>query len=214
MAVEAVRTALGSPSHAAGYVNACGLPETRQAIAKYHSSIHFKVDYEHVIVACGCSGALELALTALLDSDSILLVPKPGFPLYQVIAESHGAKVAHYHLKPESNWECDLEHLNELVLEHGSRVAGVVVNNPSNPTGAVYSLKHLKDIVSFCERHQLPIIADEVYGDVTFGDHQFYPLAEVAASMGRFVPVITASGIGKMFLLPGWRVGWIAFQDK
>jgi tyrosine aminotransferase len=170
---------------------------------------------DQVVIANGCSGALELALTALLDPGSVLLVPRPGFPLYQVIAESHGATVLHYNLLPEQGWECDLEHLEELMgmYERGI-VRGIVVNNPSNPTGSVYSDEHLRRIVKFCGRHHLPIVADEIYGDMTFGSAQFFPLAQVAWRMGNHVPVITASGLGKQYLLPGWRVGWIVFCDN
>jgi tyrosine aminotransferase len=209
-----LRKTLEASPHAAGYVDACGLPIARYAIAKYHSSPYHKVHPDQVIVANGCSGALELALTALLDTDRILLVPQPGFPLYQVIAESHGASIVHYKLKEHSNWECDLDHMESLIQEHGDKITGVLINNPSNPTGTVFSLHHLEEIVSFCQDHQLPIIADEVYGDLTFDGYTFHPLAQVAARLGKFVPVITASGIGKQFLLPGWRVGWIVFQDK
>lgn len=232
--MEAVIQALQSPSPAAGYVNACGWPEAREAIAAYHNKTtslitRTTITADQVVVANGCSGALELALTALLDDDSILLVPQPGFPLYQVIAESHGAQVMHYRLieptgapcnsdeKDKVNWECDLQHLRELMhsISDGNRVIrGMVVNNPGNPTGAVFSERHLEQIIDFCDEFQLAVIADEVYGDLTFGKHLFFPLAGIAGRMGRRVPVITASGIGKQFLLPGWRVGWVAFQDK
>lgn len=210
MAVDSVSQALQSHSHAAGYVNACGLPEARKAIAKFHSA----AEETSVIVANGCSGALEIALTALLDPGTILLVPKPGFPLYQVIAESHGAAVVHYNLLPDQNWECDLEHLEELVSEYGPDIRGLLINNPSNPTGGVFSKAHLESLILFAERHRLPVVADEVYGDLTFGLNKFHPAAEVAANLGREVPVITASGLGKQFLVPGWRVGWVVFQDK
>ena len=79
----------------------------------------------------------------------------------------------------------------------GKAVRGILVNNPSNPTGAVYSLEHLKQIVELAATYQVPIIADEIYGDMTFGNNVFHPMANVAASMGREVPVITASGLGK-----------------
>ena len=79
----------------------------------------------------------------------------------------------------------------------GRRVSGILINNPSNPTGAVYSDEHLAGIVALAQRHRLPIIADEIYGDMTFGDAVFCPLAAVAARMGHEVPVITASGLGK-----------------
>jgi tyrosine aminotransferase len=141
-------------------------------------------------------------------------VPQPGFSLYKVIAESHGAVVVNYRLLPDQKWECDLKHLEELLLEHGDRVRGILVNNPSNPTGSVFSNDHLQDVVRFCDRHCLPIVADEIYGDLTFGSNVFYPLAQVAAEAGGHVPVITASGIGKAYLVPGWRVGWIIFHDK
>ena len=93
-------------------------------------------------------------------------------------------------------------------------IRGILVNNPSNPTGAVYSFKHLSDILTLAARYQIPIIADEIYGDLTFHSRTFYPLANVAASLGYEVPIITASGLGKQYLVPGWRLGWIVYQDN
>jgi len=170
---------------------------------------------ENVIVANGCSGALELALTSLLDPGTILLVPQPGFPLYQVITESHGARVLPYRLLPDRQWEVDLGHLEQLMSQYPpALIRGVLINNPSNPTGGVFSKDHLSQIVQLCERYKLPIVADEVYGNLVFGDNAFHPMAQVAAENGRKTPVITASGLAKQFLLPGWRIGWITFHDK
>jgi tyrosine aminotransferase len=209
---------LQTPSIAAGYVNACGAPEARAAVAKHHShqcngnddegssTLEHTVPPDDVIIANGASGALELALSSLLDKDTILLVPRPGFPLYQVIAESHGARVVHYDLLPDNGWECDLQHIEDIAKEEESyklnddvvkRVRGIVINNPSNPTGAVYSRRHLESIVRLAERYQLPIVADEIYGDLTFDWSLFHPMAMVAMELGGNVPVITASGLGK-----------------
>ena len=198
------------------YVNALGTDKARQAIAKFHSDDDSLVQYtaDNVIVASGCSGTLELVLTALLDPDTILLVPQPGFPLYEVIAKSHGATVEYYRLRANHNWHVDLQQICELVQRHGSKIRGIVVNNPSNPTGAVYSQDHLREIVQVCDACHLPIVADEIYGNLCFGTHQFYPLAAVAASLGDNVPVITCSGLAKQFLLPGWRIGWAIFRDN
>ena len=108
--------------------------------------------------------------------------------------------MARYDLLPNQNWECDLDHMESIVLgeerkkksnKDGKAVRGILVNNPSNPTGAVYSLEHLKQIVELAATYQVPIIADEIYGDMTFGNNVFHPMANVAASMGREVPVIT-----------------------
>jgi tyrosine aminotransferase len=166
-----------------------------------------------VIVTNGCSGALEIALTALLDPCTAILVPQPSYPLYQMIAETHGAKVIHYRLRPDSNWECDMDHLQDLMEQHGN-VRAIIVNNPSSATGAVFSELHIVQLLEFSRIHRLPIVADEVFGDLTYGSSQFCPIAQVAAKLGRQVPIITTSGLSKRFLLPGWRVGWMTFHDK
>lgn len=214
-ALDEVVLAAVRPSHSAGYINACGLPAARAAIAKYHSYEEHVISADNVIVASGCSGALEIALTSMLDPGTCLLVPKPGFPLYQVIAESHGARIVHYRLDPHNSWQCDMDHLEEIMTgPDSSTIRGILINNPSNPTGAVFCKAHLQDLVAFCKRYRLPIVADEVYGDLTFGRNQFHPMAQVAAQCGNDVPVITSSGLAKQFLLPGWRVGWLTFHDN
>ena len=93
-------------------------------------------------------------------------------------------------------------------------IRGIVINNPSNPTGSVYSEQHLRAIIDVCDRYHLPIIADEVYGDLAFGDNQYISMAQVMIQMGRKVPVIVTSGLAKQYLLPGWRVGWSVFYDR
>jgi tyrosine aminotransferase len=220
MALDAVVKTASEKPHAAGYINACGLLSARQAIAHYHSSSNNnsskRISAENVIIASGCSGVLELVLTALLDPGTFILVPQPGFPLYQVIAESHGASVIHYRLNPDTNWEIDLDFLESCILKSDQRamIRGILINNPSNPTGAVFSLQHLQDVVALCDKYQLPIVADEVYGNLRFGHHKFHPLAQVVTDQHSQVPVITTSGLAKQFLLPGWRVGWAVFQDN
>jgi tyrosine aminotransferase len=212
-AIEVVVKAALEKPHMAGYTDACGTPEARAAIAKHHSYPEVQIGPENVLVANGCSGALDLALNSLLDVGSTLLVPQPGFPLYEEVAKSIGANVVHYHLDPERNWECDMEHLKSIMASN-ENVRAMVINNPSSPTGAVFSEAHLSTIAMFAQRHQIPIVSDEIYGDLTFGSNKFFPMAQIAARLGRNVPVITASGISKQFLLPGWRVGWLTFHDK
>lgn len=199
----------------AGYSHACGSPMARKAIASHHSYPEVRIRPDNVIVTNGCSGALNLALNALLDEDSTVLVPQPGFPLYEEIAKSIGAKVVHYHLNPDQDWECDMEHLEELMTVH-TNVRTIVINNPSSSTGSVFSEEHLCEIIDFASKHHLPIVSDEIYGDLTFGlNNTFYPLARIAARHGHCeVPVITTSGVSKQFLLAGWRVGWLCFHDK
>lgn len=211
-AIEVLVKATLETSHAAAYSNACGTLEARRAIAKAHSYSEVQITPDDVIVTNGCSGALDLALNCLLDDGSTILVPQPGFPLYEEIAKSIGATVAHYHLDPKKSWECDMDHL-ESIMESHSEVRAIVINNPSS-VGAVWDEDHLATIIHFATRYQLPIVSDEIYGDLTFGANTFTPLARVAAREGCHVPIITVSGISKQFLLPGWRAGWLTFHDK
>jgi len=189
-----------------GYVNACGTQDARVAISAYHSTPECTFAPDDVVVASGCSGALELALTALLDPGTNLLVPAPGFPLYEVIANSHGAGVKPYRLDPNTGWECDLADIESQVRSDEERsdsnkppttfhsslrssqvdenTRGVLINNPSNPCGSVFSEAHLGDIIRLAAKLRLPIIADEVYGGMTFGDVEYVPLSLVSARLG------------------------------
>ena len=112
-----------------------------------------------------------------------------------------------YIFQPDQQWEIDLEHLEQQI---DSNTVAIVVVNPSNPCGSVYSKQHLLDILAVAERHFLPIIGDEIYGGMVFKGQQFYSIA----SLSKNVPVLSCGGIGKKYLVPGWRVGWILIHDR
>jgi tyrosine aminotransferase len=215
-ATEAIVQALIHKPHTACYTHASGSPEARRAIALHHSFPGHNLNPQNVIVTNGCSGALELTLSTILDEGTTLLVPQPGLPLYEEIAESHGANVVRYRLDPNRRWECDMNHLEEIMagsISNKSIIRAMVINNPSSH-GSVFSENHLEQLLDFALKHRIPIVADEVYGNLTFGSNRFHPIAKVAVKHGRKVPVITTSGLSKQFLLPGWRIGWCTFQDN
>ena len=86
----------------------------------------------------------------------------------------------------------------------------IVVGDPSNPCGSVFSKQHLLDILAVAEKNSLTIIADEIYADLVFKGQHSYPIA----SLSKNVPVLTCGGLGKKYLVPGWRVGWILIHDR
>lgn len=90
------------------------------------------------------------------------------------------------------------------------KTACILVNNPSNPCGSVYSEQHLRDILALAEKHHLPIIADEIYCDLVFKGNQFYPMA----TLTKEVPILSVGGLAKKYLVPGWRVGWVTVHDR
>jgi tyrosine aminotransferase len=190
-----------------GYVHSAGTEAARAAIAKRESVPGAEISADDVVIASGCSGALDLAIGVLLNPGDNMAVPAPGFALYETLATSKGAGVNFYDLDPARSWEADLGSLESCIDD---RTKAILVNNPSNPCGSVYSEEHLRALLEVAERHRIPIIADEIYGNMTFTGHTFHPLA----SLTDTVPVLSVGGIAKEFLVPGWRLGWVLIHNK
>lgn len=190
-----------------GYIHSAGSEAARRAIAQHFGNTQAPLTMDDIIIASGCSGAIEIALRGLLNPGDNILLPKPGFPLYQALCEAHKIECRFYNLKPDCNWEADLEHMQSLIDDN---TRALLVNNPSNPCGSVYSKPHLEDILTLAQSNKVPIIADEIYGDMVFGSNFFYPMA----TLTKTVPVIAVGGLAKQFLVPGWRVGWIMVHDR
>lgn len=189
-----------------GYGPSTGLVSARTAIAQSASTPDYPVTADDVVVCSGASGALELAITVLVNPGDNILVPRPGFPLYQVITESLSASVKHYDVLPARDWECDLDQMKSLIDD---RTRAILINNPSNPCGSNFSADHLRAVAALALKHGLPIIADEIYGGVVFSG-VFTPMNTVT----KDVPVISVGGLAKQFVVPGWRVGWIVMFDQ
>ncbi|KAG1690344.1 hypothetical protein DVH05_028224 [Phytophthora capsici] len=190
-----------------GYIHSAGSEAARAAIAQHYGNMRAPLTMDDIIIASGCSGAIEIALRGLLNPGDNILLPKPGFPLYQALCEAQKIECRFYNLKPECNWEVDLEHMQSLVDDN---TKAILVNNPSNPCGSVYSKPHLEKILALAESNKIPIIADEIYGDMVFGSNVFFPIA----SLTKTVPVVAVGGLAKQFLIPGWRVGWVMVHDR
>ncbi|XP_046843428.1 tyrosine aminotransferase-like isoform X4 [Xenia sp. Carnegie-2017] len=190
-----------------GYKPAYGCKEARNAVAKYSSTPEYIVDAEDFVLASGCSGAIEIAMNALVDRGDNILIPRPGFSLYKCICGSRGIEARSYKLFPENGWEVDLDDMASLIDE---RTKLIVVVNPSNPCGSVYKREHLEEILNIAEKYRVPVLCDEVYAHVTFGKEPFHSMG----SLTKNVPVLVVGGIAKRFLVPGWRIGWIVIHDR
>lgn len=189
-----------------GYLPSVGAESARQAVADYASREKAILTAKDVILTSGASGALDICITALANPGDNILVPKPGFSLYKTLADSLGIQVRHYNLLPDKSWEVDIEHLTSLLDE---RTAAIVLCNPSNPCGSVYSRSHLTKVLATCEEYKLPVIADEIYADFTFPGEVFHSMA----SVNQNIPILSCGGLTKRWLIPGWRMGWICIND-
>ena len=190
-----------------GQARPSGHESARQAIANFVSREGSPITSEDVFICSGCSSALDICIPALANRGDNILVPRPGFPLCKILSQGLGIETRDYNLLPDQNWEVDLNHLESLV---DPKTRAIVVNNPSNPCGSVYDARHLKAILGIAERHHIPIIADEIYSQMVFRNKRFVSVASVSKN----VPILSCGGIGKRFLVPGWRIGWITVHDR
>lgn len=204
---EAVVTSIRSGKYN-GYGPSTGFVESREAVAKYVSVPGVvELEAKDIILCSGCSCAIDLCITALCCPGQNILVPRPGFPLYKTLAEGLSIHTKYYDLLPERNWEVDLAMLEDQIDE---QTAAIVVNNPSNPCGSVFGVDHLKKILEIAARNKVPVIADEIYDHFVFEGHEYQPMA----SLTQEVPVLSCGGLTKRYLIPGWRMGWIAIYDR
>lgn len=197
--IEAVSKALKDGRN--HYVASAGLKEAREAVA---ASLTPAVRPEDVFITSGVSEALDLCLTALLESGDEVLLPSPGYPLYNAIAARLQAKVIPYYLDESKGWAIDAAAIEPLITP---RTKAIIVCNPNNPTGSVVSREQLERVLEVARRHRLVVISDEIYDRLLFsGSH--VPTATLATD----VPIITLNGLSKAYLAPGWRIGWLAFS--
>ncbi|KAG7245318.1 hypothetical protein INR49_030873 [Caranx melampygus] len=160
--LQAMKDAIDSQKYN-GYAPSVGYLKSRQAVANFYSCPEAPLDAEDVILTSGCSQAIDLAISVLCNPGDNILVPCPGFSLYKTLAVSMGIKVKLYNLLPEKSWEIDLQHMESLIDE---RTSCLIITNPSNPCGSVFSKEHLQKILKVASRHCVPILADEIYSDM------------------------------------------------
>ena len=173
--------------------------EGREAVADDYAARGVPTSADRVILTTGTSEGIELALTAIADAGDEVLVPCPTYPLYTAILAKLGAVPLYYVTDPGRGWLPDLEHLESLITP---RTRVLVLIDPNNPTGAVYPSAVRQQLLAVAARHDLVVLADEVYGDL--GYEGSVPLL---GTLDQDAPVISFSSLSKAYLAPGWRAG-------
>eukprot|EP00760_Papus_ankaliazontas_P002774 PhM_4_TR11261/c3_g1_i2/m.12235/K00815/TAT; tyrosine aminotransferase len=190
-----------------GYGSPMGHPDALKALSEKFSYPDCKLDPNtDISLGWGCSGALSLCIQALCNPFENILLPTPAYSVYQTRCENMNVEWRGYNCLPEKDWEIDLDDLESKI---DVRTRAILLCNPSNPCGSVFSRKHLQDIVALADKHRVPIISDEIYANMTFGE----PFVSVAEVCGN-VPVLVCGGLAKQYVVPGWRVGWVLMYDR
>lgn len=202
--VEAAVEAVRSGRH--GYTPNKGLPELREAVvAKLQADNGVRVEVDEVVVGCGAVNVLMESLMALVDPGDAVLVPDPGWPNYEMMADILSVRPVHYPLDASEGYEPDLERLDALLAAH-PRARAILLNSPNNPTGAVYRPDTIRGIVELAQRHDVYVVSDECYEQIVFdGAEHVSPAA--LDDTGR---VVTIQSVSKAFAMTGWRIGWAA----
>ncbi|XP_019052448.1 PREDICTED: probable aminotransferase TAT2 isoform X3 [Nelumbo nucifera] len=178
-----------------------------EAIAEYLSTdLPYKLSPDDVYLTVGCAQAIEVVLTVLARPGANILLPRPGYPYYEARAAFSHIEVRHFDLLPENGWEVDLDAVEALADEN---TVAMVIINPGNPCGNVYSYQHLEKVAETAKKLGILVIADEVYDHLTFGCNPFVPMGV----FGETVPVLTLGSISKRWIVPGWRLGWLVTSD-
>jgi alanine-synthesizing transaminase len=198
--IEAVERAMREGHN--GYAPSVGILPAREAVARECVRRGMPVHPDRVVITSGTSEGIELALTALAESGDEVLVPVPTYPLYTAVLAKIGARAVFYRTDPARGWLPDLDHVRSLMT---TATRALVVIDPNNPTGATYSTDVRRALVELADRHNVPLLADEVYADLAFDG----PVAAIAAE-NPDAPVISFSSLSKAYLAPGWRAGWMA----
>jgi alanine-synthesizing transaminase len=198
--IEAVERAMRSGQN--GYAPSVGILPAREAVAAECARRGMSVGPDRVVITSGTSEGIELTLTALAESGDEVLVPSPTYPLYTAVLAKIGARAVFYRTDPSRKWAPDIDHL-ESQIRPSTRA--VVVIDPNNPTGATYDTETRRALVDLADRHNIPLLADEVYADLAYDG----PVPALAA-LNPDAPVISFSSLSKAYLAPGWRAGWMA----
>lgn len=189
-----------------GYCHQKGIFPAREAIVMQQQDRGvMSVTAEDVFIGNGVSELIDMTLRGLLNPGDEVLVPSPDYPLWTAGVILNQGKAIHYACLPENNFEPDTESMANLITP---KTRAIVVINPNNPTGAVYSRRKLESIVAMAEQHGLIIFADEIYDEMTYGGAEFIPLATLVTD----TVCATFSGLSKVYRACGYRVGWVVIS--
>ncbi|WP_243058301.1 pyridoxal phosphate-dependent aminotransferase [Nocardioides sp. SR21] len=187
-----------------GYSDSQGIYPARTAVAQYYQSRGLRdVNVEDIFIGNGVSELITMVLQTFLDDGNEILVPAPDYPLWTGAVTLSGGTAVHYVCDESNGWNPDLADIEAKITEN---THGLVIINPNNPTGAVYSEETVKGLIDIARRHELVVFADEIYEKIIFDDAVHHHAATYA---GNDVLCLTFSGLSKAYRVCGYRAGWV-----
>lgn len=203
--LNAVRDGL---ENSQGYSESKGIVQAREAVAQHYLEKGLQgVTPDDVYTGNGLSELITMCMQALLDPGDEILIPSPDYPLWTAAATLAGGTVVHYICDEQSGWMPDISDMRRKITP---RTKAVVVINPNNPTGMLYTKEVLEEIAQLAREHGLLILADEIYDRLVMDGLEHTSIAALAPDL----PVVTMSGLSKSHLIAGFRVGWMCLSGN
>lgn len=203
---EIIQDVIRNLPNAEGYTASKGLFAARKAIMHECQQLGIpNVELEDIFLGNGASELIVMAMQALLNNGDEILVPAPDYPLWTAAVNLAGGKARHYLCDEQSDWFPDLEDIKSKITD---KTRGIVVINPNNPTGSVYSKDVLEALVQLARDHNLIIFADEIYSKILYDDAVFHPMGRLAQD----VLCVSFNGLSKSYRLAGFRSGWMVIS--
>src|SRR3982751_6028544 len=200
---EIVQDMIRNLPAAAGYTDSKGLFAPRKAVVHYCQEKKIAgVTVDDVYLGNGASELIAFSMNALLDSGDEVLIPSPDYPLYTAVVGLSGGTPVHYTCDEQSGWMPDIADIRRKVT---SRTKAIVIINPNNPTGALYPVSVLQDIVEVARRNELIVFADELYDKTVYDGETHTSIASLADD----VLFVTFNGLSKNYRSCGYRAGWM-----
>jgi len=202
---DSVRTALvNNVDKAVGYCDLKGMPEARKAICDYHVGKGLAdLSMDDIFIGNGVSEVVNMAMTTFLNPGDEILIPSPSYSLWTNMAYIVGAKPVLYRCDESSDWYPDVADIKKKIT---AKTRAILVINPNNPTGALYSKGVLEQIIQIAREHNLLICSDEIYDRLVMDDLEHVSTAALAPDL----PVFTFNGLSKSHIICGFRCGWLA----
>ena len=200
---EIMRDVIHNLRSAQGYSHSKGLFAARKAVVqRYQIQRVVDIDIDDVIMGNGVSKLIVMAMQGLLNPSDEILIPAPDYPLWTAAVAISGGNPIHYKCDERRDWQPCLADIESKITP---RTRGIVIINPNNPTGAVYSKEILCKLVDLAEKHSLIIFADEIYDRILYDDNIHYPLSVLTKN----TLCLTFNGLSKAYRLAGFRSGWM-----
>ena len=206
---EILRDVAMNLSEATGYSDSQGIFSARKAVLQYYQSkgLLSAVDVRDVYLGNGVSELIVMTMQALMNDGDELLIPMPDYPLWTAATNLSGGTAVHYRCNEDDNWHPDIEDIKSKIT---SKTKGIVVINPNNPTGALYSDELLLQIIDVAKEHDLIIMADEIYDRILYDDTVHTPMSTLTDD----VLVLSYNGLSKSHRIAGFRAGWMMVSGR